>query len=428
LPYKKSSSHSYQVRRPNRGIIEAINRFEARHGRKPQKQVRLEQPKTEKQRFKKPLVVPHRVENVKPPLKVSVSAKLVRLSDEEVKASQRGMDQRIEGWKLGDYHIYLLYNQIFRNYWTRIEKPDGSLVDESTFAYHENSRAETLNKLADQIEKLTGNRKVAEEFREPLREKKSYELRQKNLLERIKTDPVIAEFGKRFNYDHEIDESSIDPETGMVMNNNRTVALLTKGPPKTWEKGTVETMRFVPKSRALLKDAVSRVYVEGQLFDAEYIYKALMVLDMSQPIKIETRKTMHLLLEDYKGTQIVIAPILPFEDDSVETFMEAPTLTEITNMRTKTSADRTSELQKEMERVRKNVEADGQKYEKEAKAKDYLTTEERRESWINSELGHRSETELYLTIKEKLTKRPHDEVFKPYHENKGLWKDGKLLI
>jgi len=242
-------------------------------------------------------------------------SELVRLPEKEVSASQKGMDRRVAGWKLGDLRIYLLYTQIWHYYWYRIETPEGELIKKNELHEHYLSYERAMAKIADVIEELTGNKEVIEEFREPLRIKQKEDAYNEALLKTHENTEIYQKFKDRFSYGTKVHQ-------GMLMGDNGAVGLILDPKANILEsfKQTDKTftVKVNPRARAKLKPYGRNILIGTEFYNGRRLYDSLMILNTKKPIIFTQSDKGILVMGDIDGTMILVAPLSKIEMDAEE--------------------------------------------------------------------------------------------------------------
>lgn len=362
---------------------------------------------------------------------------LERLSDKEVLASQKGMDRRVAGWKLGDLRIYLLYSQIFRYYWFRIETPEGELIKKNELHEHYSSYERAMAKIADVIEELTGNKEVAEEFREPLKIKQKEDARSKHLLELYENTEAYQKFEKYFY--------NVQIRQGLLIGDNGAVGLVLDPDAKLLEgfkqPNYTFTVKVTPKSRAKFKPYGRNIIINNEFYNAKRLYDLLMILGTKKLITFTQNDKGILMIQNTDNERLLtsiylallLAPLSKIEMDAEEIIEALPIDKFLGTGRLWRKCDVINMLEETLKLSREKLIELAKEFQEQAEEKDYYRTKEDKERYVNGELGHRGHTSNYLSLKEKLArlsgaKVDHAELMKPYLENKDMWKDGELLI
>lgn len=359
-----------------------------------------------------------------------MESELIRMSKREVLASQKGMDRRIAGWKLGDLCIYLLYTQIWRYYWFRIETPKGELVKKNDLHKHYFSYERAMAKIADVIEELTGNKEVVEEFREPLRIKQKEDAHNDALLETYEDTEIFKQFTDRFFAKGGLHQ-------GMLVGDNGAVGLILD--PKAdilksfKETDRTFTAKVNPRARAKLKPYGRNILIGTEFYNSRRLYDSLMILHTKKPITFTQNENGILIMKDIDETRILVAPLDKVEMDADQIVKVLPINKFIGTERLWKKSDVIKILEETLKLSREKLIKLAEGFQADAEEKDHYPTPEDKERYVNGELGHRGHTSSYLSLKEKLAKLngqkvDHAELFKPYYDNKGIWKDGELLI
>lgn len=354
---------------------------------------------------------------------------LIRMSKKEVNASQKGMDRRIAGWKLGDLRIYLLYYQIFGHYWFRIETPEGKLIRRNETHRHYLSHESAMSEIADVIEELTGNKEVAEEFREPLRIKQIEEAHNKTLLETHQDTEIFQKFKERF-YGGKMHQGMLIGDSGavgLILDPQASILEGFKQTDKTF------TAKVNPRARAKLKPYGRNILIGNDFYSGRRLYNSLMVLNTKKPIIFTRNEKGILIMEDIDGNRILVAPLDKVEMDAKQFVQVLPIDKFLGTGRLWRKSDVIEMLEKTLKLSREKLIELAKEFQEQAEEKDYYKTKEDKERYVNGELGHRGHTSNYLSLKEKLArlngiKVDHAKFMKPYFDNEDMWKDGELLI